>query len=72
MLAFVGIGLTELIVLFVLAGAAVGIVLLVMLVARGSAPLSMNPNLTPCPDCGRGISKLAQTCPHCGRPLHLK
>lgn len=25
--------------------------------------------LTTCPDCMREVSKLAITCPHCGRPL---
>ena len=25
--------------------------------------------LTTCPDCAREVSKLAITCPHCGRPL---
>jgi len=33
---------------------------------------SENPNLAPCPDCGRQISRLAETCPHCGRPLSPK
>lgn len=23
-----------------------------------------------CPDCGKIVSKLAKTCPHCGRPLN--
>jgi predicted amidophosphoribosyltransferase len=26
-----------------------------------------NPNLLSCPDCGRSVSKLAQSCPGCGR-----
>ena len=25
--------------------------------------------LTTCPDCAKEVSKLANTCPHCGRPL---
>src|SRR5439155_9314378 len=25
--------------------------------------------LSPCPDCGRKVSKLASSCPGCGRPL---
>lgn len=29
---------------------------------------SANPNLRPCPDCGRGISKRAAFCPGCGCP----
>jgi hypothetical protein len=28
-----------------------------------------NPNLRPCPDCGRTVSKRAQQCPDCGAPL---
>ncbi len=28
-----------------------------------------NSNLIPCPDCGRMVSKLAKSCPRCGRPL---
>ena len=28
-----------------------------------------NPKLTHCPDCGGHVSRLAATCPHCGRPL---
>lgn len=28
-----------------------------------------NPKLTHCPDCGRHVSRLAKTCPHCGRPM---
>ena len=26
-------------------------------------------NLSPCPDCGRMLSRLAATCPQCGRPM---
>ena len=26
------------------------------------------PNLEPCPDCGRAVSRSALFCPHCGRP----
>jgi len=28
-----------------------------------------NPNLISCPDCGDKVSRLAVSCPHCGRPL---
>ena len=28
-----------------------------------------NPNLTPCPDCRKYVSRLAVNCPNCGRPL---
>lgn len=27
------------------------------------------PNLMHCPDCGKEVSKYAETCPNCGRPL---
>ncbi len=26
-------------------------------------------NLAPCPDCGHAVSRLAETCPNCGRLL---
>jgi hypothetical protein len=29
----------------------------------------IGPNLFPCPDCKRWVSRLAIQCPHCGRPL---
>jgi zinc-ribbon domain len=29
----------------------------------------MSANLTPCPDCGREVSKTASKCPQCGREL---
>lgn len=25
--------------------------------------------VSPCPDCGKEVSTLAQACPHCGRPM---
>lgn len=31
-----------------------------------------NPKLVPCPDCGRQVSGLAESCPQCGRPLRSK
>lgn len=30
---------------------------------------TQNPNLVPCPDCGRMVSRRAPSCPQCGRPL---
>jgi len=44
-------------------------VLLAMWAGRSAAPKS-GPNLDPCPDCGQMVSRLAKTCPRCGRPLH--
>lgn len=32
-------------------------------------PLAANPNLFPCPDCGRACSRAAAACPQCGRPF---
>lgn len=34
-----------------------------------TSPEESNPKLTHCPDCGQHVSRLATTCPHCGRPL---
>jgi hypothetical protein len=58
-----------------------GLVIKIMQFAREDTPPSRpiitappvaqpgsNPNLTPCPDCGRMLSKLAPSCPQCGRP----
>ena len=28
-----------------------------------------DPDLFPCPDCGRHVSRLAKSCPNCGRPF---
>ena len=51
-------------------GALGGIVLLVVLLSAKKSPgATPNPNLYPCPDCGRHVSRLATTCPQCGRPL---
>ena len=67
-----GIGLLELlIVLGVLGLLAAGVVVVIVVVLatskrRGSPA---NPNLFPCPDCGRHVSRLAKSCPNCGRPL---
>jgi len=50
----------------------VSAVVAVIVVAMNSTPRSresLNPNLWPCPDCGRSVSKLATVCPQCGRPL---
>lgn len=36
---------------------------------RASPSEEENPKLTHCPDCGKHVSRLATSCPHCGRPL---
>ena len=47
----------------------VGIVLyIVKLKSQDKAAQS---NLYPCPDCGKLISRLAESCPHCGRPARI-
>jgi predicted amidophosphoribosyltransferase len=65
-----GLGTTELLVIVAVAGVVVclavtGVVMCVAFFrqARGRG------SLTPCPDCGRGVSQLAVACPQCGRPL---
>ena len=45
----------------------VGIVVIVIILARRSQ--GPRANLVACPDCNRPLSPLARTCPHCGRPL---
>jgi hypothetical protein len=45
-----------------------GPVVLIIYFARKQSP-APNPNLTPCPDCGRLLSRQAITCPQCGRPM---
>jgi hypothetical protein len=48
------------------------VVLAAVLSVRKSPRPPPNPNLYPCPDCGRHVSHLAPTCPQCGRPLAPK
>jgi predicted amidophosphoribosyltransferase len=67
-----GIGLLELLIVLGVLGLLVcGVVAVVVVVVttskRRSSPA--NPNLLPCPDCGRHVSRLAKSCPNCGRPL---
>lgn len=53
--------------LLMLGGVVAVVMILVNSQSRSSTP--SNPNLTPCPDCGRFVSRLAISCPQCGRPL---
>ncbi|MBI3468158.1 MAG: hypothetical protein HY000_34570 [Planctomycetes bacterium] len=65
MFAVFGIGPMELIIL-----SAVAVAIVAFLLGRGKSQVeSDNPKLTPCPDCRRMVSRLAPTCPGCGRPL---
>ena len=58
--------------LIILAVLAVPIVIAVIVVVLASPRArSPGPNLVPCPDCQQPVSRLAATCPHCGRPLRV-
>jgi hypothetical protein len=46
-----------------------GVVVLTLFAVRKPSARASNPNLQPCPDCGRLLSPLAEMCPNCGRPL---
>ena len=64
-------GLPELLIIGLMLLVPVAIVIAVpfaVSVSRRSQP-PVNPNLRPCPDCGRLVSLRAVSCPHCGRPL---
>ena len=60
-----------LLILIALCGVVAAVVAVVIyLASRGaSSNRQDNPNLRPCPDCGRQISIRAMTCPHCGGPV---
>jgi hypothetical protein len=63
-------GIFELLIIavFVLVPIALVVVVAVLL-TRNRKPGPEHPHLTPCPDCGRLISRRATSCPHCGRPF---
>ena len=72
-MAMFGIGPMEMLIvgfvaLLMLGGVVAVVVVLVSSQSRKSTP--SNPNLTPCPDCGRLVSRRAVSCPQCGRPLN--
>ena len=58
----IGVGL----VLGLLVAVPVGIAIVVVALVRQRPS---GPNLVLCPDCHGRVSRLAPTCPHCGRPL---
>jgi len=67
-------GPLELIIILGVLGLLVVVVVVVIAVSvstkrRSDFPSGSNPNLAPCPDCGRLISIRATTCPHCGGPV---
>lgn len=71
----IGIGIWELLIILGILGLlAAGVVAVIVIVVAASKRQSgsTNPNLAPCPDCGRYVSRLAVSCPNCGRPLASK
>jgi len=64
-------GLLLILVLFCVVVGGVSLVVFFVCRSSGSSQAN-NPNLAPCPDCGRLISIRATTCPHCGGPVRLK
>lgn len=68
MLAFVFMpGIIELVIMLMCLVVFIGIVLLVVVLTTQKA--NRNPDLYPCPDCGRPVSVNAESCPQCGYPL---
>lgn len=65
-LDYLVVGSTGLFYFGMIAGAAVA---LVKILKNTSPP--QGPNLVPCPDCRRPVSRFAQACPTCGRPLKV-
>jgi hypothetical protein len=69
-MAFMGVGPMELLILGVLVCGGVGVAAVVLIAAlAGRNRAGSNPNLVPCPDCERMVSRHATACPQCGRPL---
>jgi hypothetical protein len=60
-----------------IAGVVFGIATIVVVVflalrvhsGPGQGGSAVNPNLVPCPECGRLISRAASACPGCGPPM---
>jgi hypothetical protein len=67
--------LLHILILLAIAGLFIGVPVLIVLLCVSSNRRNSgihdfnNPNLTPCPDCGKYVSRLAVSCPNCGRPL---
>ena len=73
MLAYFLPGPIELIIIGVIVLVPVAIVVaLVVALKLSRKPSGSNPNLKPCPDCGRFVSLRATTCPQCGCPLEAQ
>ena len=70
MVAFFMPGPMEMMVIAAIALIPIGVVVgLFVVVTMNRKPSGNNPNLTPCPDCGRFVSLRATACPQCGCPL---
>ena len=68
-------GILEILIIVLLLGGmtvAVLAVVAIMASSKSRSGVSANADLSPCPDCGRGLSPLAVTCPNCGRPVKPK
>jgi hypothetical protein len=64
-----GIAHREAIILLVLGLMAFGtLAVFVIAIVTSRRPVESG-DLTPCPGCGRPVSKIAAICPQCGRPL---
>ncbi len=73
MLAFWTPGPLELVLVGVIGLVLSAVVVALVVVLNGSRNASgNNPNLKPCPDCGRFVSLRATTCPQCGCPLQTQ
>ncbi len=65
-------GILELMIIACILGIPLLAVVVILAVNRQSrANYTQNPNLRPCPDCGRYVSVRASTCPGCGAPLQV-
>jgi hypothetical protein len=69
-----GIGQWELLLIGLVCCIMLAPVIALLAVAAAAYSQRQRPssNLTPCPDCGRLVSKMATACPQCGRPLGQK
>ena len=65
------LGILEILIILALVGVPAVIVILLIAAAgrRSGTSGSDNPNLRPCPDCGRAVSVRASVRPQCGGPL---
>ena len=65
-------GPMELIIVLGMIGLMAIFIVVMIAALRFGSSSRKNPNLAPCPDCGRLISIRATTCPHCGGPVISK